>query len=45
MVEEGGGVEGVLESGVRDVEDVKDGKVKVVDVEVNDGLKTVAFYR
>ena len=41
-VEGGGGNEGVLDTGVREVTEVKDGKVKAVDVEVNDGLKTVA---
>lgn len=35
----------MLDGGVRDVSDVKDEKVKAVDVEVNDGLKTVAVYR
>lgn len=44
-VEEGRVIEGVLDDGVRDVREVKDEKVKAVDVEVNDGLKTVAVYR
>ena len=44
-VEDGGVIEGVIDDGVRDGTDEKDEKVKAVDVEVNDGLKTVAVDR
>lgn len=44
-VEDGGVIEGVLDGGVRDGTDEKDEKVKAVDVDVNDGLKTVAVDR
>lgn len=42
-VEDGGVIDGGLDDGVRDGTDEKDEKVKAVDVEVNDGLKTVAI--
>lgn len=41
-VEEGGVIEGVLDGGVLDVRDDVEGREKLVKVEVNDGLKTVA---